>query len=408
MNLRSTFIIYRKELTDVLRDRRTIISMVLFPLVLMPLLTIGIVTFMKSRIEKIMDQTSMIAWIAPAELDSVKERLAATPSMQLLAEVNDSATIIELIKDKTLDAAVIIPPNFSDRLRALMAGDTAGAPPAITIYNDERRERSGFAVRRVSAVLDGYRSDLTREALVAEGLPPALVTPFTVRKENVVPAEQMGMFLAASFLPYVIILMSLTGAMYPAIDLTAGEKERGTLETLLVSGVARIDIVLGKFLTVFTASMITAALTVGSMAAAGVGVLKMMQDVTGSLNFSVDLSTVPLLILAMVPLGIIFSALLMTLSLFARSYKEAQSYITPLTFVVIVPAMMSLMPDTELSGRMALIPVLNVSILMKDVLIGQINPGAIALTLAVNLALAAVCLYLVLAMFRRESVLFKA
>ena len=131
MNLRSTFIIYRKELTDVLRDRRTIISMVLFPLVLMPLLTIGIVTFMKSRIEKIMDQTSMIAWIAPAELDSVKERLAATPSMQLLAEVNDSATIIELIKDKTLDAAVIIPPVIAVIVQEVPDTVTPGSTPTL-------------------------------------------------------------------------------------------------------------------------------------------------------------------------------------------------------------------------------------------------------------------------------------
>ena len=213
--------------------------------------------------------------------------------------------------------------------------------------------------------------------------------------------------IAGSFLPYIVILMALTGAMYPAIDLTAGEKERGTLETLLVSSVNRIDIVLGKFLTVFTASIVTATLAVGSMAVTGMGLLGTASEVASEFNFSIEPLGVFLMVMAMVPLGAIFASLLMTLSLFAKSYREAQSYITPLMFVVIIPAMASLMPDTELNKELAFVPVLNVSMMMKDALMGNIDPGSLVMTMVVNLVLAACGLLLVLRMFQRESVLFR-
>ena len=131
------------------------------------------------------------------------------------------------------------------------------------------------------------------------------------------------------------------------------------------------------------------------------------QEFSQQMQFNVTPLGVVLMIVTLIPLGAAFSALLMTLSLFAKSYKEAQSYISPLMILVIVPAMYSMMPDTELSKSSAFIPVVNASMLMKGALMGTFDIGLFAMTMAVNLAFAGLCLYLVLRMFRRESVLFK-
>jgi len=336
----------------------------------------------------------------------LRSRVVAEPGVHLTYEIQDSAMVIGMLKNRDLDAVVIVPPNFVAELTSVLEGSNAVMPPVIGLYADDTREKSGFAARRILGALESFRSETIEKSLASRGYSPDLVKLFNVNRQNV-SSEEMGRYLAAMVLPYVIILMALTGAMYPAIDLTAGEKERGTLETLLVSGVARMDIVLGKFLTVFTASAVTSALTVGSLAASGAGVLGMSAEISRSLHFSIEPISIGLLILAMIPMCLIFSALLMTLGLFAKSYKEAQSYVSPLMIVVIVPAMMSLMPDTELSRQVAFIPILNASMLMKDALVGEIEMLSLIVTMAVNILLACGCLFLVLKMFKRETVLFR-
>jgi len=201
--------------------------------------------------------------------------------------------------------------------------------------------------------------------------------------------------------------MVLTGATYPAVDLTAGEKERGTLETLLVAGVSRFDIAIGKFFAVLTVSIVTAVLSISSMAGTGVLAMKLAPDIGKAVSLGIEPSMIAVLAIAIIPLAVLFSSLLMTLGLFARSYKEAQSYISPLMIMVIVPAMASMVPDVELTLGLALIPVLNVSLLMKQGFIGQIEPMAMAVTMGANALYATIGLLLVVRMFRKESVLFK-
>ncbi len=407
MSFRSTAIVYLKELKDILRDRRTVLSMILFPIVLMPVMSIGIAKFMISRMEKIREERSTVAWLSIEEHDELQVRVRANGDIDILTELSDSIAAVEMLKEKSIDAVVIVPDGFFSSFDAFMSGQSQDQPPDIALYSDDTREKSQFAARRVSDVITSYRTELVEVNLTERGLPPRLIKPFYVMRHNIATPEKMGRFVAGSFLPYIVILMALTGAMYPAIDLTAGEKERGTLETLLVSGVSRMDIVLGKFFTVFTASIVTAALAVGSMAATGIGLLGLTPEVSSQLNFSIEPIGVLLMVVSMIPLGAIFSSLLMTLSLFAKSYREAQSYISPLMIVIIVPAMASIMPDTELSRELAFIPVLNVSMMMKDALVGSVDPGSLVVTMGVNLLLAALGLLLVLCMFQRESVLFR-
>ncbi len=407
MNLHSTFVVYSKELKDILRDRRTILSMILFPIVIMPVLIFGISKLMISMEKKIGEDISQVVWIDEDENQQLYEKASSTEMINILAAPQDTASALSLLRERAINAVVLIPEGFRTNLDSLLNGNAETTPPEIFIYTDETREKSQLASRRIMKVIGDYRSEVVSATLVEHSLRPELVRPFVMMRMNIASAEEMGSFIAGSFLPYLLILMCLTGAMYAAIDLTAGEKERGTLETLLVSGVSRLDIVLGKFLTVFTASVVTCILMVGSLALTASGVMGQFDEISQELAFNIKPISVLLMIVLLLPLAATFSALLMTLSLFAKSYREAQTYISPLMILVIVPAMFSMMPGSEAGVKLAMIPVVNVSVLMKEALRGTVDWQYLATTMGVNISLACACLYLVLLMFNREKVLFR-
>jgi sodium transport system permease protein len=237
------------------------------------------------------------------------------------------------------------------------------------------------------------------------------LSPFEVKQENVAPPEKVSGATFGGFIGYMVILLCMTGAMYPAIDLTAGEKERGTMETILSSPISRLDLVLGKFLLVFSASLTTAVLSVMSMGAsfAILGRTQLMNSSNGqSFALNVGLTAAVAVFLMALPLAVLFSAVLMTIALFAKSYKEAQSYLTPMTFVVVIPAVASLMPGVELTPKLALVPILNTSLVCKEIISGTYHWNSIALIFASTCVYAAVGLFLAFKTFQRESVLFRS
>jgi sodium transport system permease protein len=206
----------------------------------------------------------------------------------------------------------------------------------------------------------------------------------------------------------------MTGAMYPAMDLTAGEKERGTMETILTSRVSRTHLVLGKFLLVLTASITTAILAISSMWVSSLIAAKMFASAlpqkaaAAQLHLVVRAQDLLAVLVLVLPVAVLFSAALLAISLFAKSNKEAQSYISPLMILVIVPAVASLMPGVELDARLALVPILSTSLVTKEVFMGTYHWGYIAIIFASSCAYAAVALYAAVRLFQREDVLFRA
>jgi len=407
LKLKSTMVVFLKELRDILRDRRTILSMILFPVAIFPLIGFGSAKFAMMQAKKMQAKTSSVVWIGEANVKYLADRIGEIPGIDLMNQKLDSTQAAELLDEKSIEVFVIVPADFQARLDDITEGKADVTVPQIRIYLKDSRTQSQRVRSKIVAMLSQVRQEITTAYMQANQIPIELINPFTIESHNIASRKEMGGMVIGSFLPYVIILMSLTGAMYPAIDLTAGEKERGTLETLLVAGVDRIDIVIGKFLTVFTTSVVTVTLTICSMAVSGYVALKQVPEFGQAVDLSLGLFEVMIMILAMIPLSAIFSSLLMTLSLFAKSYREAQTYISPLMFIVIIPAMSSLMPDTEASQTMAFIPIANVSIMLKDGLSGSFDLGISAITMGVNLLLAVGGLMLVLRMFKKESVLFK-
>jgi len=308
------------------------------------------------------------------------------------------------ISNKEIRAAVEIPRGF----QAALAEGTA---PTVSVYYYEGEVKSSIGANHLQDAIKEYRDAVVKERLAAKNLPASVLSPFEIKQQNVAPPEKVSGASIGGFIGYAVILLCLTGAIYPAIDLTAGEKERGTIETVLSSPVSRFDLVMGKFLLVFSASLVSAILSVTSMGSsfAILGHSHLMQSAGGqALNLNLGLLSVVAVFLMALPLAVLFSAVLMTIALFAKTFKEAQSYLTPLTFLVVVPAIASIMPGVELTPQLALIPVLNTSLVCKEIITGTYHWNSILLIFLSTCVYAGAAIFLAVKMFQREGVLFRS
>jgi sodium transport system permease protein len=401
MSLRNIGIVYRKELTDSLRDRRTLISMIVVPIVLMPVMTIGAGVLTSKIIGQAMKEAPQVMVLGGEDSPGVMEKLHSLKTIRLVPARPDFA---DLISDKKIRAAVELPKGFEEAQRR-------GEVPTVQIDIYQGELRSTIAAQRLERFFRGLRDTQVRERLVARGLSGSLVKPFEITEKNVASPEKVFGNTFGALLPYLVIVLCLTGAMYPAIDLTAGEKERGTIETILCSPVSRTHLVLGKFLMVLTASLATSALATSSMAATFLGAREVLAGLAVDQSNAVRAAVHPLAILAIflmvLPVAVLLSAGLLAIALFAKSYKEAQSYISPLMLVVIIPAVVALLPGVELNARLALVPVLNTSLVSKEIITGTYHWKYVALIFASSCVYAAAAIFLAVKMFQREDVLFR-
>lgn len=408
MNWQAIQTVFFKELTDTLRDKRTLITTFLIPALVIPGMIFGAGFVMTKVIKKAETETTSVMVIGEENAPELVEQLKADEEFNVLPAADDYK---DQISNKRIRVAVEIPEDFA-------AGIVSEEAPDVTIYHYQGEMKSNMGRNEVRNFLTEYRRGVVEAGLEARGLPKTIAEPFNVKSENVAPPEKVGGNAIGGFIPYIVVILCMTGAMYPAMDLTAGEKERGTMETLLCSPVSRINIVMGKFLMTLSASIATMALSLimfvvsavaagkifagggggGAEAAGEGGGFVMLIDPWGMLG-----------VFAMIaPLAVLFSAGLLAVSLFAKSFKEAQSYVSPLMIVVILPAVMGMLPGIELSWTTALVPITSLSLVCKEMLSGVWNWHFISLVFGSQVIYAGIALWLCVKMFNRESVIFRA
>jgi sodium transport system permease protein len=401
MSLRNIGIVYRKELTEALRDSRTLISSILIPLFLFPVLTVGIGYAFVEVADQASHEASKIMVLGGADSPDVVQKLKDAPNLRV---VKARADYVDLISNKKIRAAIDLPPGFQ-------ADVENGSHPEVKIYVFSGDLKSMLSATRIKEQLTEYRDGMVRDRLAAQHLPESLMKPFAVEQKNVVSEDRVAGESYGGLITYLVILMCMTGAMYPAMDLTAGEKERGTMETILSSPIDRTHLVFGKFFVVLTASLATATLSVLSMAGS-FAVLGHYGNGTGIGDdfpiLTMHAQTAFAIFIMALPVAVLFSAVLMTISLFAKTFKEAQSYLTPMTFLVIVPAIAAVIPGIELTAKLALVPILNVGLLCKELVTGTYHWGFIGLIFGCTCVYAGIALFLAVKMFQRESVLFSS
>ena len=410
MNWTHIVTVYLKELKDSLRDRRTLISMIVIPTLLMPIIMFGAGTVVSKVVKKAQDEATVMVIVGGADSPGVVAAIKADKKFKV---IEPSMDFKKMISEKQIRLAVEIPDGFEASLKS-------GEPKTVTFYHYEGEMKSGMGVGEVDRFFRALRDKTVETRLTDRGLSAGLIKPFEIKRQNVAPPEKVGGNTVGGLVPYIIIILCFTGAMYPAIDLTAGEKERGTMETLLCSPVHRVNIVLGKLFMVLTASISTIALTLvsttvsiiigGNMLAGGRGMAAVKASGAGGGGFIPIIDPAGILgVFAMIaPIALFFAALLLTISLAAKSYKEAQSYVSPLLIVVIMPAMIGMLPGVELTAKTAFVPILNVCLACKEMLSGVWHWNYLALIFGSTGLYAAVAVALCVKMFNRESVMFRA
>ena len=391
-----------KEIKELLRDRKTLFFMVALPILVFPLL-IGVVMFFAGKAvdkaeNKVLDYAVVGAQYAPA----LVEDLAASDLFNQVM-IDEGEDIAAFVKSEQADFVLVIPDNFSED--ALQSGQIE-----LSLYLNDAG--LNMVRRRLDKIVDVYaeRSQQKAFALLEldESQQQALIEPIVIKKVDVADKRENWGEKIGGMIPYFIFMLCLQGAMIPATDLGAGEKERGTLETLLISPIERHKLVLGKFLTIALAGATSALITVSSMAVWGLVIsqgmaIKMVSEFMSAIN-AIDFV---LMFLMLVPVVAIFSAVLLSLSIYARSFKEAQGYMTPLVFAVIVPVMLAMLPGVELKGGWAWVPLTNVALAIKELIKGTMDYFQLFAIFSSTAVIAGALLYFCVFWFNKEKVLFR-
>lgn len=383
--------IYKKEMLDLVRDRRTLISMVAVPLLLIPLM-LNVSTRLMSRMEENAEQE--------AKTMAVAVRLTTPALREALAKAQIQMVEKDDLKDAVLKKTV-----------AAAVEEIPGTPVRVEIYADNSNPTSSAAAVRVRVALDDLKEQKVRESLHDSGIPESVLTPFVVTRTNIAGAKKMAGMMWGSILGYVVLLLMFTGGMYPIIDMTAGEKERKTMEALLAAPASRREIVLGKSFAAMTAIFITAILTLGSMAYSLKGsnlsskspeVQEMMREIP------LDAHSLALIAITLIPMAMFAASVMLSIALFARSYKEGQSYLTPLLMVVIFPALLGGMSGMAMTPALCLIPIFNASQMIRGILLGDATMANFAIATVANLVYAGIAFVVATRTFEKESVLFRS
>lgn len=400
MNFSIVKTIFFKELVDTLRDKRTLIAMIGIPMVLYPLLFIVMTQVLMIQRTKVEETASKVAVMAEES-----ETIAGWLDEVELIELVDTETPDEALKNGEIDAIVVVEGPLASRLDQ---NETVEVEIQYDVTNSASREAEA---RLFDAIAD-QRETLLQARLISEGLTEDFAIPLRIKRNNVSPPSKTTGMLLGMIVPILMVTMLGVGAFYPAVDLTAGEKERGTFETLLSTPTSSLEIVFGKFFAVFTLAMITGLLNLGSMTVTLLFQIAQLSEFVKGQAGDIDvqlLSIPPQSIIAMVvvliPLAFFISASMMTVAVFARSFKDAQNYVTPFFIIIILPACVASIPEIELSATTQLIPITNVSLLFRDLLMGTVAIDMVFVVFLSTAVYALLALIVATWVFQREDVI---
>jgi sodium transport system permease protein len=431
MNWSNVKLIFTREVRDQLRDRRTLFMIAVLPLLLYPLLGMSffqVTQFMREHAIRVLVIGAPVSAELPPLVD--QDRFAANlfsdPNTAQIVQVTlQPSKAADGVQQDPLEQArrdmqqgnyevvVFFPANFAAqfaRFHHSLMEDKSGESradaqiPSVDIYPNLAKDSSRAAYRRVSDVLDRWREEIGQQNLKDSKVPPLAAKPFEIATLDVAEVGQHKAALWSKVLPFVLLIWALTGAFYPAIDLCAGEKERGTLETLLSSPAERIEIVWGKLLTVGLFSMATAILNLLSLGITGSFVLSQLPNLGPPPSLAIIW-----LLAALVPVSALFSALCLALAAFARSTKEGQYYLMPLMLITMPLTILPMAPGVELNLGNSLIPITGVVLLLRAMLEGNYLEALpyIPLVFAVTLACCWLAIRWATNQFNTESVLFR-
>jgi sodium transport system permease protein len=375
VNVRHVTITVAKELREALRDRRTLAIMILLPLVVYPLLSLLAAQVATGKDKQREERRSTVTLVgAGVAADTLASRIRQTPTLFVLLP---SGTVADI---------------ESGHLDALVERDSRDATK-LTLVFDASRDESRLAEERLGD-------------LIAKGVPDGCAPSYSTERRSIAPQARVGGYLLSKALPLFVVLMVLLGAFYPAIDVTAGERERGTLETVLCSPIHRFDLMFGKVLAVATLAALTGVLNLASMAITLMQILRLAaaQSVVPSVPWDHALAAS----LVIFPAALLFAAAFVALGATARTLKEAQTLLLPVYFLTVAPAMAGAIGEYRLAGIAAWIPGMNVTLLARDLMVGRVAWGGALAALLSTLIFAVAALAIAARVYDSERFMVPA
>lgn len=402
------WILIKKEFLDIVRDRRTLIMSLGIPLLLFPVIIVGMDKVTASTKKTAKAKVSKVALVSHGAAEEFRRMLLGKGPLLTkkgTIDVREDVTLEEgrrLIEADSLDVLVYFDPDFERML-------ISGIPGRISVYFKRTTDGGREERQRVMDLLDRYASRLTDRRMEDLKIDPRMdLHPVEINEFNLASDKERFAGVAGRILPYMFIMFSIMGVMHPATDLAAGEKERGTLETLLTTPATRLQILFAKFLVVVTSGFVSGLVTIGSLYLGSQFLGKGATAVNKAIESLLEPATVIGVVALMLPITVFFASVALAISVYAKSFKEAQSLLGPLVMVAIMPLAASMLPGIELTAKTALIPILNISLSIRAIIGGTAQPFHLVLVYGSLTVLALAGLFLCSKMFGRESAVFRS
>ena len=391
-----TLAVFRKEVVDTLRDGRSIFAIFVFPFLLYPAMLFFISWMHVKEAEEAKTLEVRVGVVGGAELPFLADSLAAIPGVTAVP----LAAVPASMDSAGVNAVLVVPAGIHE---LLARGDSA----RVELLYKEADNKSSAAETKLERILEPMRLALTVSWAQSHGAhtdtPPRLV----VEAKDVSLKSEMGRFIAALIIPYLLMVMMAAGSMQTAIDATTGEKERSTLETLLATSASRAELLLGKCSAVIAAAVTGAVTGITGLWFTFAVVAKAFPDMgSRTLDLSISPSTLVLLFLTLLPTAIFLSAVLVAIGCFARSMREGQTYATYVYMAAIFLGLGSLGQQTPSMSRFY-IPLLNTALLQREILTNSVQTVHAIAAVGVTTAAAALMLTIAVRLFSNESVLFR-
>ena len=397
-----------RDLLSTLRDRRTLLSTILLPLLVLPLLTLGMPLLLGNLMGGQAKEAQKVGVIGtlPAELRRTLTHNGSGGTGVELITVKDP---VQAVRSGEAEAVIRAPSPLPTQ-----AGNTQGTLELYAKLGNLKSQTGAYA--KVKDAVDTYNRSLTREKLTALGLSETVLTPVQVRPVDASPPQERSAGMLAFVVPMLMLSFLLNGGMATALDSTAGEKERGTLESLLISPVRRGEVVAGKLLATTLMALATGFFSLLGFLGTGLvtAVLskravvdpEALQVMGGQLTLT--LGSLAAMVVIVLSVALLISAVLIALSIYARSYKEAQTYVSPLSLLIVLPAVMLQFSDfLKVGDWLYAVPLFGSMIAILDVVKGQITPLHTLAAVVANLLGTALLGWLAWRSFGREEVIFR-
>ena len=396
MNLKRMTALFKRELTDILRDKKTLIMMLVVPIIIYPLLIVGMTLLMSSIMSSQAEKTYLIAFENDTDLEKQIGDIIEDNEEKIgyKLEIVKEKNCQETLENGTIDAFVRVGENDKVLLCYLSAKD-----------------RSSTAVSALNDAFELYREELTKEKIEDAGLDAeVMLNPIRYEQEDYSTTEESIGNLIGSMMPFLIVTVILLGAIYPAIDVTAGEKERGTLETLLTLPITNFEMIMSKFLAVSCIACVSAVLNVFSMGGAMAFLVSSSLSSATNMNIEIHYETfipgILFTIVVMMFFALLVTAVCMCTCVFAKNFKEANNYVTPVMLIFMFGSYAAMIPDLELTAQTAAIPIVNVALLVEGLFQFHYNYGLFAIVLFSNVAYSLLAIMILGKIYNSEAVLF--